>query len=105
MENIKRIERSHAQFASQLAGLPSKLQIRNIHQLGTILAFEIDAGEYSYLNARGPAITRMALREGIYLRPLGNTVYLMPPYCTTPAQLSQVYQFLTNLITSGMEQL
>ena len=105
MENIKRIERSHAQFASQLAGLPSKLQTRNIRQLGTILAFEIDAGEYSYLNARGPAITRMALREGIYLRPLGNTVYLMPPYCTTPAQLSQVYQFLTNLITGGMEQL
>ena len=65
--------------------------------LGTILAFEINAGKDEYINQAGAAIMQKALSQGIYLRPLGNTVYVMPPYCITPAQLEKIYEFLLSL--------
>ena len=49
------------------------------------------------MNAIGTAITREALQAGIYLRPLGNTVYLMPPYCITEKEMDQVYDFLVHM--------
>ena len=49
--------------------------MKNARSLGTVLAFELNPGQEQYINAIGPAITREALGAGIYLRPLGNTVY------------------------------
>jgi len=37
------------------------------------------------------------MTQGIYLRPLGNTVYVMPPYCITPEQLRKIYQFILSI--------
>jgi adenosylmethionine-8-amino-7-oxononanoate aminotransferase len=65
--------------------------------LVTVLAFEINAGKDEYLNTVGATIMRQALSKGIYLRPLGNTVYIMPPYCITEAQLGKIYRFLLSL--------
>ncbi|MBZ5856492.1 adenosylmethionine--8-amino-7-oxononanoate transaminase [Flavihumibacter profundi] len=59
------------------------LKVQNIRQTGTILAFEINRGENVYLNQVGAEITRIAMEEEVYLRPLGNTVYFMPPICLT----------------------
>jgi adenosylmethionine-8-amino-7-oxononanoate aminotransferase len=70
---------------------------RNIRQLGTIIAFEIDAGTDGYLNKIGTVITQQSLKEGIYLRPLGNTVYFMPPYCISEEELNKVYEFIMRL--------
>ena len=39
-----------------------------------------------------------ALEEGVLLRPLGNVVYLMPPYCITDAEI----QHLASVITEGI---
>jgi adenosylmethionine-8-amino-7-oxononanoate aminotransferase len=66
--------------------------------LGTILAFEITGGKDEYLNDISAVITQKALAEGIYLRPLGNTVYIMPPYCITDAELEKVFAFLLKLV-------
>jgi adenosylmethionine-8-amino-7-oxononanoate aminotransferase len=57
--------------------------VQSPRQTGTILAFEIKQGENNYLNQVGSTITRKAMERGLYLRPLGNTVYFMPPYCLT----------------------
>jgi len=62
--------------------------------LGTVLAFET-AGEHpDYLQQIGSMIMKRAMEQGIYLRPLGNTVYLMPPYCITKDELRKVYDFI-----------
>jgi len=37
------------------------------------------------------------MQGGIYLRPLGNTIYIMPPYCISEEQLEKVYRFLLSL--------
>jgi adenosylmethionine-8-amino-7-oxononanoate aminotransferase len=75
--------------------------VRDLRTLGTVLAFELNAGQDGYTNAIGATLTAKALQHGIYLRPLGNTVYIMPPYCITEAELKQVYDFLTGFIEKG----
>ncbi|HXB94346.1 MAG TPA: adenosylmethionine--8-amino-7-oxononanoate transaminase [Puia sp.] len=93
LPRIERIARRHRDFLGQLRAYP---HVRNARSLGTILAFEIDTGDDGYMNAIGPIITREALEAGIYLRPLGNTVYFMPPYCITEKEMDQVYDFLVH---------
>jgi adenosylmethionine-8-amino-7-oxononanoate aminotransferase len=97
IENVKNIVEKNSQFAFRLASCHSHLTIKNLRTLGTILAFEIVSGNDSYLNSISTAITQKAMQNGIYLRPLGNTVYIMPPYCITPDQLDKVYDFLLTL--------
>jgi adenosylmethionine-8-amino-7-oxononanoate aminotransferase len=76
----------------------SAVKFRNIRQLGTIIAFEIDTGTDGYLNNIGTIITQQSLKEGIYLRPLGNTVYFMPPYCIREEELNKVYEFIMHIV-------
>ncbi|HEY4107818.1 adenosylmethionine--8-amino-7-oxononanoate transaminase [Puia sp.] len=94
-EGIRRITARHQAFLETLRPYPI---VRHPRALGTLLAFEISTGPDEYINAIGPAITREALATGIYLRPLGNTVYFMPPYCITEKEMDQVYEFLVHCI-------
>ena len=43
-------------------------------------------------------IYQMALEEGVLLRPLGNILYVMPPYCITENELDKVYHTITKII-------
>lgn len=88
---IKRICESNQTFAEELK---NNTQIKQLRQLGTILAFEIAQGKDEYLNNLSPQITDMALAQGVYLRPLGNTVYLMPPYCITEEEMQKIYEVI-----------
>jgi len=95
LRRIGQLSRRHQVF---LDTLRSFTIVKNARTLGTILAFEINTGRDEYINAIGPDITRAALEAGIYLRPLGNTVYIMPPYCMTEKEMDQVYDFLVHCI-------
>ncbi len=72
--------------------------IKNIRQQGTIVAFEMDLGRDGYLNNISAIITQKALAKGVYLRPLGNTVYIMPPYCIMKEELSTVYAIIKEIL-------
>ena len=71
---------------------------KNHRQLGTILAFEIDNGNDGYLNNISALVTQKSLERGVYLRPLGNTLYIMPPYCITKDQLEEVYRVIEGVL-------
>jgi len=92
MEAIERIGNSHNQFKLELAD--QLLPVRNIRSTGTILAFEVDEGKDEYLNSVGAVIGRTAMEKGLYVRPLGNTVYLMPPYCLSEEETAFMYSCL-----------
>jgi adenosylmethionine-8-amino-7-oxononanoate aminotransferase len=89
----------HGQHLDFINDLPiiNKNDFLNIRVMGTILAFEINTGKHEYTNLAGAEIMQQALSKGIYLRPLGNTVYLMPPYCISREQLHEIYQFLLTI--------
>jgi len=92
---LRRINEQHAFFAGKLKQYPI---VRNVRILGTVIAFEISIGDDGYINPAGLDLTQRALEKGIYLRPLGNTVYIMPPYCITEKEMDQVYTFLVQYI-------
>jgi len=83
----REIERAHRKGLGRLARHPAVCRPRG---LGTVAAFEL-AGAGGYLDPLGPALAAFALDEGVLLRPLGNVVYLLPPYCATPAEIARVY--------------
>jgi len=95
MQRVRDIHSRHKSFAEKISAYDT---VRDVRILGTVIAFEIRAGEDGYINAIGPEITQMALEQGIYLRPLGNTVYIMPPYCITTEELERIYNFLEEYI-------
>jgi len=95
LPRIHRIAARHRAFLEEIRHYPL---VRNPRSMGTVLAFEIGTGDDGYMNAIGPSITREALDAGIYLRPLGNTIYFMPPYCITEKEMDQVYEFLVQCV-------
>jgi adenosylmethionine-8-amino-7-oxononanoate aminotransferase len=76
--------------AERLARLQSP-RIRNRRQIGTITALEIADEESSYMSALGPRLLAFFRERDLLLRPLGNTVYVMPPYCIDDADLDAIY--------------
>jgi adenosylmethionine-8-amino-7-oxononanoate aminotransferase len=101
LQRIARIGRRHQEFLETLRSYPI---VRHARMLGTVLAFELNTGDDGYINAIGPRLTRESLDTGIYLRPLGNTVYFMPPYCITEKEMDQVYDFLAHCLVRYSEE-
>jgi adenosylmethionine---8-amino-7-oxononanoate aminotransferase len=98
IDNINRIVDQNKTFVQQLRSLTSASAIKNIRHLGTIIAFEVTQGKDEYLNNISATITQKAMQRGVYLRPLGNTVYIMPPYCATAEQLQRVYEVIVQIL-------
>ncbi|MBN8668503.1 MAG: adenosylmethionine--8-amino-7-oxononanoate transaminase [Chitinophagales bacterium] len=90
-EQIRLIVTRHRQKVEQWKSEGRFLQPRSA---GTILAFEVEDKENNYLNTRKEAIMQMALKKGVLLRPLGNTVYCMPPYSTNQEELDLIYRVM-----------
>lgn len=77
-ENIRSIENWGSDFLLELSSVKCVL---NARRSGTIVAFEIETGEgdtyFSDIRERAYAYF---LEHGVLLRPLGNTLFLNPPY-------------------------
>lgn len=90
------MEAWHREELDALEGHPS---LKRLRVRGTIAAMEIDApGEDGYLNRVADRIKARCVDEGLLLRPLGNTLYLMPPYCTEREQLAAMYEGIGKLL-------
>lgn len=88
--NIDRIVATHQQFAEKIKYHP---KIKNIRQTGTILAMEWQTGQgTSYFSSLRDKLYQYFLQAGIILRPLGNVIYILPPYCITDEQLRYIYR-------------
>jgi adenosylmethionine---8-amino-7-oxononanoate aminotransferase len=100
IQGMERICAANQSFIQSLYNHPSvqENRIKNLRCLGTILAFEINQGKDEYLNDLSKEVTAFMLSKGIYLRPLGNTVYIMPPYCTTNLELEKIYAAIESLL-------
>jgi len=93
------LEQETSKLAGRINNIAQETQkLANPRHLGTILAFEINEGKTGYLNAVSQTVTKDALQSGLYIRPLGNTVYIMPPYCIKNAEFCRISQFLENFV-------
>lgn len=94
------IEAAHRAGLARLASLPPVAAPR---VLGTVAAFDLRGhdGVRGYLSGAGSALARYALARDVLLRPLGDVVYLIPPYCATPADIARVYDVIAGFLEDG----
>jgi adenosylmethionine---8-amino-7-oxononanoate aminotransferase len=74
-----------------IAPLRADARFKNVRRTGTIAAFELEARDSGYLAGIGPRLLSFFGSRNLLLRPLGNTIYVMPPYCVTEADLGEIY--------------
>lgn len=94
-QGIKKIAKSNAEFADKLK---SNSRVKNIRCKGVILAFELDVKTERYGNLRNE-LFRYFMENGVFLRPLGNTIYIVPPYVITKNELQKVYSVIENSLS------
>ncbi len=94
-ERIDGIIASHRAFSERLQ---RKSNISGLRQCGTILALEIDDGAGNYMSDLGPMLLGFFRNRNILLRPLGNTIYIMPPYCISAEELECIYTVIEEAI-------
>ncbi|KRP85857.1 adenosylmethionine-8-amino-7-oxononanoate aminotransferase [Bradyrhizobium yuanmingense] len=63
----------------------------NVRRTGTITALDLKTNDPGYLAGIGPKLQAFFKDRNLLLRPLGNTIYVMPPYCITAADIDQIY--------------
>lgn len=66
-------------------------RFESVRRCGTIAALDLKARDAGYLAGIGPLLYDFFLARDLLIRPLGNTIYLMPPYCVTRADLEPAY--------------
>lgn len=99
-DSIQRICMQHAAFMQQLSAYSGCLTPR---QCGTILAVEWKTKEAtSYFNSFQELLSRFFLEQNILVRPLGNVLYFVPPYCISDEDLNHIYTCITDLARRGI---
>lgn len=90
---VKAIEQTHQKGIRYLQEHCPNIEKTRI--LGTIAAFDIGSDQPHHVNA---ALTNAFIKAGLLIRPLGNTVYLLPPYCITTSELEDTYEKIREVI-------
>jgi len=81
-----------------LAHLAADPALHNPRRIGGIAAIDLAVGDAGYLSNVAPVLRARALERGLLLRPLGNTIYLMPPYCTSDAEIAAALATIAEII-------
>lgn len=93
-ENIKRVIQSHQQFNEEVKNHP---KVKSTRQLGIIYALDLNIEMERYGNLRDQMFKHF-MDNGVFLRPLGNTIYILAPFVITDKQLQKVYQTIKELL-------
>ncbi len=91
LEKIASIEKFHQKFAPSLTRHEKVEQVR---VCGSLLAFNLKGQTKGYKSTASLQLRDHYLRAGFNIRPLGDTIYLMPPFCISESQLSRAYDGL-----------
>ena len=86
-QNIKMIISSHEKFNQRIKDHP---KVKNTRQQGIIFALDLDLITERYGNLRYKLFD-FFMKKGVYLRPLGSTVYILAPFTTSKKQLQKIY--------------
>jgi len=94
--NIQRIDKRLAHYKMHLA---QNSLIKEVRHMGTILALELASNQdTSYVNEARHRLYPFFMERGVLLRPLGNILYIIPPYVITNEQLDLVFNAIAELL-------
>ena len=95
-ENLIRINKHHLDFESKITNHP---RVETTRVLGVIFALEIKSErKESYYGTLRNKLYNFFIENGVVLRPVGNIVYILPPYIITDTQLQKVYQTIEDAL-------
>ncbi|MBP2831351.1 adenosylmethionine--8-amino-7-oxononanoate transaminase [Aquimarina sp. U1-2] len=92
--NIQRIIASHKTFNAQIKAHP---KVRSTRQKGVIFALDLHIEMDRYGKKRYKIFNHF-MKKGVFLRPLGNTIYILAPYVITPKELKKIYEAIAELL-------
>ncbi len=96
LSKIKMIEKHHVAFIEKVAALDI---LKNICHRGTILAIELKTDDESgYFNSIKEKAYSYFMERNILLRPLGNVIYIFPPYCISAEDLKMVHKVIADFL-------
>lgn len=98
---ITRLARLQGQGLSRFAG---DRRFRNIRQSGTIAALDLAVPSDGYLADIGPSLRAFFRERHLLIRPLGNVIYLMPPYCVTETEIDRLYDAIDEAASMCLEK-
>ena len=95
-QNLKRIAKRHQAFIARISQYTS---VANARTLGVILAFDLKTTQNTdYYGSFRDRLYNFFISKGVILRPVGNIIYILPPYIITDEQLDRVYEVLEEAI-------
>jgi adenosylmethionine-8-amino-7-oxononanoate aminotransferase len=95
---LKRVADVSERLANGMDRLRGHRHVENVRQTGAIAAFDVKTSDGGYLASVGPRLQSHFSRRNVLLRPLGNTVYVMPPYCVTQADVDEVFDAIMEAV-------
>lgn len=95
-ENIARISRMNEEFAQEIKGKELPVSVRN---LGTILALEIKNDQHGYFSTLKEEAYLFFLKNGLLLRPLGNVIFINPPYCLKKEEQEYIFEKIRQFLS------
>jgi adenosylmethionine-8-amino-7-oxononanoate aminotransferase len=95
MERIAAVARAHTKGLDRFR---EDRRFTNVRQLGSIAALDLVTDDAGYLAGIGPRLYDNFLRRGLLVRPLGHTIYLMPPYCSTAQEIDRVFDAISEIV-------
>ncbi len=93
---IKTITESHEAFAKRIKDHP---KVKSTRSTGVIFALDLNTKMERYGDLRDQLLT-FFMDRGVFLRPLGNTIYIQVPYMITKDQLNHVYSVIKQALNS-----
>lgn len=94
--NIKRVNQSHLEFENKIK---NHSKVKTTRVLGVIFALEIKSDtKQSYYGTLRNKLYNFFIENGVILRPVGNVVYVLPPYIITNSQLQKIYQTIEDAL-------
>ncbi|HEY9081234.1 adenosylmethionine--8-amino-7-oxononanoate transaminase [Magnetovibrio sp.] len=91
-----RVDALTVEQARQIKKFDGHPRFENLRQCGTIAALDVKVADQGYLSNIAPRLYQYFQDHGLLLRPLGNTVYVLPPYSITSEDLDDLYHVLSN---------
>ncbi len=93
-DNIARVIKSHQDFDAEIKDHPKVAQTR---QIGVIYALDLNIKMERYGNVRDRLFQHF-MDNGVYLRPLGQTIYILAPYVITDEELQTIYKAIKSAL-------
>jgi len=95
-KRIREIIQWHREFDAEIIDHP---KVASTRQLGIIYALDLNIEMERYGNVRDRLFQHF-MKSGIFLRPLGNTIYILAPYITTKVQMQKIYDSIKEVLNN-----